>query len=98
MAIFGKTATPPAKATEKATVQATGMTTGKVITALAPSDSHSAIIAKAVALGLPAPQQFRAFCEIGNELNALIIANGAIPPARKHAVLTLDIMEKLNSM
>lgn len=99
MAIFGKTATPPAKAPPaKAVIQVTGMTTGPVLKVLAPSDSHAAIIAKSVALGVPTPQQFRAFCEISNELNALIIANGAIPAGRKHAVLTLDILEKLNSM
>jgi hypothetical protein len=74
------------------------MTTGKTITVMPPTDSHSAIIAKSIALGVPAPKQSLAFCEMNAELNLLIISNGSIPPTRKHSVMTLDIVEKLNSL
>lgn len=74
------------------------MTTGKTISILPPSDSHSAIVAKSVALGVSAPKASLAFCEMDAELNLLIISNGSIPTARKHGLLGLDIVEKLNSI
>jgi hypothetical protein len=74
------------------------MTTGKTIKVLPPSDSHSAIVAKSVALGVSAPKPSLAFCEMDAELNLLILANGSIPTARKHGVMALDIVEKLNSI